>query len=113
MKTSSFTKDSQMKNVTKEYKNLDETDTKTITPIDVSQNHSNPSERISSFDGQTFVLEYLAPRRSCRVNVVITAFANGTFHFYVQLKMLYLHMHFLFYHMICHIYYQLYLIFQR
>ena len=88
MKTSSFTKDSQMKNVTKEYKNLDETDTKTITPIDVSQNHSNPTERISSFDGQTFVLEYLAPRRSCRVNVVITAFANGTFHFYVQLKML-------------------------
>ena len=80
MKTSSFAKDSQMKNETKEYKNLDENNTKTIiatSPLDVSQNHSNPSERISSLNGQTFVLEYLAPRRSCRVNVVITAFANG------------------------------------
>ena len=94
MKTSSFAKDAQMKNETKEYKNLDENNTKTIiatSPLDVSQNHSNPSERISSLNGQTFVLEYLAPRRSCRVNVVITAFANGKFHLHVELKKLYTH----------------------
>ena len=27
--------------------------------------------------GQFLILEYLAPRRSCRVNIKITAFANG------------------------------------
>ena len=28
-------------------------------------------------DGQTLVLEYLAPRRSCRINIKINAFGNG------------------------------------
>ena len=84
MKTSSFTKDSQMKNRSKEYTNFDENDTQTAaSSLDVSE---NPSERISSFNGQTFVLEYLAPRRSCRVNVVITAFANGRYYLFVPLK---------------------------
>ena len=90
MKTSSFTKDSQMKNRSKEFTSFDENDTQTAattSSLDVSE---NPSERISSFNGQTFVLEYLAPRRSCRVNVVITAFANGKFHLYIRLKKDYL-----------------------
>ena len=85
-----------MKNVTKEYKNSDEIDTTAIittSPLDASQNRSNPSERINSLNGQTFVLEYLAPRRSCRVNVVITAFANGKFHLHVELKKLYTHIY--------------------
>ena len=84
MKTSSFTKDSQMKNRSKEYTNFDANGTAaTTSSLDVSE---NPSERISSFNGQTFVLEYLAPRRSCRVNVVITAFANGRYYLFVPLK---------------------------
>ena len=66
---------------------FDENDTQTAaattSSLDVSE---NPSERISSFNGQTFVLEYLAPRRSCRVNVVITAFANGRYYLFVRLK---------------------------
>ena len=89
MKTSSFTKDSKMKNRSKEFTSFDENDSQTAattSSLDVSQNHLNPSERISSFNGQTFVLEYLAPRRSCRVNVVITAFANGRFYLFARLK---------------------------
>ena len=73
-----------MKNRSKEYTNFDENDTQpAASSLDVSE---NPSERISSFNGQTFVLEYLAPRRSCRVNVVITAFANGRYYLFVPLK---------------------------
>ena len=83
MKTSSFTKDSQMKNRSKESTSFNEKPTATTSSLDVSE---NPSERISSFNGQTFVLEYLAPRRSCRVNVVITAFANGRYYLFVPLK---------------------------
>ena len=86
MKTSSFTKDSQMKNRSKEYTSFDEKTAATTFSVDVSENNLNPSERISSFNGQTFVLEYLAPRRSCRVNVVITAFANGRYYLFVPLK---------------------------
>ena len=75
-----------MKNRSKEFTSFDENDTQTAattSSLDVSE---NPSERISSFNGQTFVLEYLAPRRSCRVNVVITAFANGRYYLFVPLK---------------------------
>ena len=32
---------------------------------------------LKSKNGQILVLEYLAPRRSCRVNIKVTAFANG------------------------------------
>ena len=32
---------------------------------------------LKSENGQILILEYLAPRRSCRVNIKVTAFANG------------------------------------
>ena len=39
---------------------------------------SNKTENsLKSENGQILILEYLAPRRSCRVNIKVTAFANG------------------------------------
>ena len=37
----------------------------------------SPQNVMKSDGGQTLVLEYIAPRRSCRVNIKISAFANG------------------------------------
>ena len=39
---------------------------------------SNKTENsLKSENGQILILEYLAPRRSCRVNIKVTSFANG------------------------------------
>ena len=43
----------------------------------IENNFINNSDVMKSDIGQTLVLEYIAPRRSCRVNIKITAFANG------------------------------------
>ena len=32
---------------------------------------------LKSENGQFLIIEYLAPRRSCRVNIKVSAFANG------------------------------------
>ena len=38
----------------------------------------NITEKVlKSKDGQFLIIEYLAPRRSCRVNIKVSAFANG------------------------------------
>ena len=37
----------------------------------------NKKENVLKSGGQFLILEYLAPRRSCRVNIKITAFAKG------------------------------------
>ena len=38
----------------------------------------NKTENVlKSENGQFLIIEYLAPRRSCRVNIKVTAFANG------------------------------------
>ena len=39
--------------------------------------NSSSLDLMKSDTGHTFVLEYIAPRRSCRVNIKISAFANG------------------------------------
>ena len=38
----------------------------------------NKTENVlNSKNGQFLIIEYLAPRRSCRVNIKVSAFANG------------------------------------
>ena len=38
----------------------------------------NITEKVlKSKDGQFLIIEYLAPRRSCRVNIKVSAFATG------------------------------------
>ena len=55
--------------------------TKVHSSAKVVSTNSNISisskQRIKSENGQIFTIEYLAPRRNCRVNVLVTAFANG------------------------------------
>ena len=40
---------------------------------------------IKSKNGQTLILEYTAPRRSCRINIKITAFSKGKIYNLIKL----------------------------
>ena len=44
---------------------------------DDEKNANKTENALKSENGQILILEYLAPRRSCRVNIKVTAFANG------------------------------------
>ena len=41
------------------------------------KNANKTENALKSENGQILILEYLAPRRSCRVNIKVTAFADG------------------------------------